>query len=236
MASLPFADVATIAGSGPILVLAPHPDDESLGCGGLIAQACAAGIEVHVAILTDGSMSHPNSAAFPAQRLLALREAEAADAVAELGLPPGRLLFLRYQDAAAPRWGKSLRNAGDRLATVIRERGIATVFASWRHDPHCDHLAAHRIAARACRLAGARHLSYAVWGWTLPPARILPRTPVRGWRLEVSDTLPVKRRAIACHRSQMTDMITDDPAGFTVPPGLLALCDRPFEAFLRNPS
>ena len=71
MASLPFADVATIAGSGPILVLAPHPDDESLGCGGLIAQACAAGIEVHVAILTDGSMSHPNSAAFPAQRLLA---------------------------------------------------------------------------------------------------------------------------------------------------------------------
>ncbi len=235
MAALPFSEIATIAGPGPILVLAPHPDDESLGCGGLIAQACAAGIEVYVAVLTDGSMSHPNSAAFPAPRLTAVREAEAANAVAELGLPAGRLLFLGYKDAAAPRWGKALRDAGDRLATVLRDRRIETVFASWRHDPHCDHLAAHRIAARACRLTGARLLSYAVWGWTLPPARFLPRTPVRGWRLDVRDTLAVKRRAIARHRSQMTGMIADDPAGFTVPPSLLALCDRPFEAFLQNP-
>ena len=235
MATLPFANLSTIAGPGPVLVLAPHPDDESLGCGGLIAEACAAGVEVYVAILTDGTMSHPGSREYPGPRLRAIREAEATGAVAALGLPPGRLMFLAYKDAAAPRWGKPLRDAGDRLATVLRLRGIATVVASWRHDPHCDHLAAHRIAARACRLTGARHLSYAVWGWTLPPGRPLPRTPVRGWRLDVTGSLDAKRRAIACHRSQMTGMISDDPAGFTVPQTLLDLCTRPFETYLRNP-
>ena len=125
--------------------------------------------------------------------------------------------------------------AGDRLATVLRARGIGTVFATWTHDPHCDHLAAHRIAARACRLTGARHVSYAVWGWTLPSGQRLPWARIRGWRLDVASTLPAKRRAIACHRSQMTGMITDDPAGFVLPAGLLAICERPFESFLRNP-
>ena len=232
MAALPFADAADITGPGPFLVLAPHPDDESLGCGGLIAQAAA---KAHIAILTDGSMSHPNSRSHPAARLAALRAAEAVDAAAVLGLPPGRLLFLGYRDAAAPRWGKVLREAGDRVAHIIRSRGIRTVFASWRHDPHCDHLAAHRIAARACRLTGARHLSYAVWGWTLPPDGALPRCRTRGWRLEITRALPAKRRAIACHRSQMTRLIADDPGGFTLPATLLDLCGRPFETFLQNP-
>ena len=67
----------------------------------------------------------------------------------------------------------------------------------------------------------------------MPPDRKLPWTRVRGARLNVAAELAVKRRAIACHRSQMTPLITDDPAGFTVPRVLLDLCDRPFEAFLR---
>ena len=235
MAALPFADVRTICGPGGLLVLAPHADDESLGCGGLIAQAVAAGVPVHVAVLTDGSKSHPNSLTYPAPRLAALRQREAADAVAILGVAPERLCFLGYPDTAAPRSGRRLRAAADRLAALARQRGIGTLVASWRHDPHCDHLAAHRIAARASRQAGLRHLSYAVWGWTLPDARWLGRVAVRGWRLDVRGQLETKRRAIAAHRSQVTGMITDDPAGFRLPAGLLALCDRQFETFLCNP-
>ena len=235
MAALPFGDLATIAGPDPFLVLAPHPDDESLGCGGLLAQACAAGLDAHVAILTDGTMSHPNSRSYPAARLQAVRQAEAAAAVATLGLGPGRLLFLGHPDAAAPRCGTALRRAGDALAAVLRARRIGRVFASWRHDPHCDHLAAHRIAARACRLTGARHVSYAVWGWTLPASTPLPRTHVRGWRLAIKGELARKQAAIACHRSQMTGLITDDAAGFSLPAGLLEACERPFESYLRNP-
>lgn len=234
MAALPFADVATITNRRPVLVLAPHADDESLGCGGFIAQACAAGEDVHVAILTDGCQSHPHSSAYPPAWLKALREQEAAEATATLGLPPGRLAFLEYADGAAPRRGQPLRDAASRLAGHARARGIATVCASWQHDPHPDHVAAHRITALAARLAGLRHVSYAVWGWTLPRTTWLPREPIRGIRLDITANLAVKRRAIACHRSQMTDLIPDGQDVFRVPPGLLELCDRPFETFLWN--
>ena len=234
MAALPFADVKAITGGKPTLILAPHSDDESLGCGGFISQACAAGEQIDVAILTDGTKSHPSSRSHPAARLKTLRETEAAQATSVLGLPEGRLCFLEYPDAAAPRYGARLAAAGERLARLLRDRGIGTVCASWRHDPHCDHLAAHRIVSHAARLTGCRHLSYAVWGWTLPPTTWLPRVPVAGVRLDIAGNLAVKRRAIACHKSQITGMISDDPAGFRLPQMLLDICDRPFETYLFN--
>ena len=233
-AAFPFADLATIVGEQPILILAPHPDDESLGCGGLIAQACAAGAEVHVAVLTDGTQSHPHSPSHPAARLKALREDETRDATAVLGLPPERLHFLEYPDTLAPRRGQPLRDAGQRLAEFVTSMKIGTVFSSWEHDPHCDHLAAHRVTVEASRLKHFRHLSYAVWGWTLPDTKWLKRVKLQGYRLNVMPNLPVKRQAISCHRSQMTDLISDDATAFRLPEHLLALCDRPFEAFLMN--
>ena len=235
MAQLPYSDVSAITAAGPLLVLAPHPDDESLGCGGLIAQACAAGAQVHVAILTDGAGSHPNSRDYPPARLKALRETEAAEAVATLGLPPNRLHFLGYPDTAAPLRGPALLQAAQRLARLAAEHDIATVLSSWEHDPHCDHVSAHRIAALASALGGFQLMSYAVWGWTLGPDTWLPRERISGLRLDISPNLPAKRRAIACHRSQ-TGMIADDPAGFELPQALLDLCNRPFEAFLRRPA
>src|SRR5437762_1448664 len=66
--SLPLAGLDRISGGRPLLVLAPHPDDESLGCGGLIAESCARGGTVHVVILTDGTRSPPNSKTHPAAR------------------------------------------------------------------------------------------------------------------------------------------------------------------------
>ena len=93
--SLPVADYDAMTGAEPVLVLAPHADDESCGCGGLIAEACARGREIAVTVLTDGTGSHPHSRAYPAPRLRALREAEAREAVAALGLEP--------ESAALPR-------------------------------------------------------------------------------------------------------------------------------------
>ncbi|MFZ1431665.1 MAG: PIG-L family deacetylase [Geminicoccaceae bacterium] len=72
-----------------VVVVAPHPDDESLGCGGLIAACCAHGIEVRLLVLSDGTGSHPNSRRYPADRLRDLREAELEQATSILGLPAG---------------------------------------------------------------------------------------------------------------------------------------------------
>jgi LmbE family N-acetylglucosaminyl deacetylase len=61
----------------PFIIIAPHPDDDSLACGGLIAEACREGLRGKVVIVSDGAGSHPNSKAYPPDRLRALREEEA---------------------------------------------------------------------------------------------------------------------------------------------------------------
>ena len=87
MRALPVADLEALTGDGPLLVLAPHPDDESLGCGGIIAEARARGHAVYVTVVTDGTASHPGSRTHTAARLQAVREKEVQAAVAELGVP-----------------------------------------------------------------------------------------------------------------------------------------------------
>src|ERR1700759_4483419 len=83
---LPCGDLDDIIGEGTCVILAPHPDDESLGCGGLIATCAAAGRPPLVVILTDGAGSHPHSRMFPPDRLRACRAREVRTAVGMLGL------------------------------------------------------------------------------------------------------------------------------------------------------
>lgn len=240
MEALPLAPLTAILGGFyPPLILAPHPDDESLGCGGLIAEACAQGLGPYVLVVTDGTGSHPNSRAYPAPRLRALREAEARAAVAALGLPPDRIGFLGLRDTAAPRAGEAFRAAVAAIMDALREQECRVILGPWRHDPHADHEATHAMAAAAALRAGVQHLAYPVWGWTLPAETVLGGSAPAGYRLDIARHLPAKRRALAAHASQHGGVVTDDPGGFTLPPGLLAQFGRPFETFLLetpNPS
>jgi LmbE family N-acetylglucosaminyl deacetylase len=231
MAALPVADLATILGGKDPLVLAPHPDDESLGCGGLLAAVGARGA---VLVVTDGSGSHPNSRRHPAERLRAVREDEARAAVSELGLPPERLGFLRLPDTAAPAAGPAFEAAVDAIVAALARLRCGVVLGPWRHDPHGDHKAVHRMAAAAAARAGVAHLAYPVWGWTLPPEAWLEGAAPVGWRLDVSAGLAAKRRAVAAHRSQHSGLIDDDPSGFQMTPAFRALFETEFETFLRE--
>jgi len=231
MRALPLGDLDSIVGAGTVLILAPHADDESLGCGGLIAECCARGRPPVVLILTDGVGSHPNSRAYPPDRLRATREAEARRAVASLGLAADRIGFLALPDTAAPHDGPPFERAVATVSAHARAAGCTAIAASWRYDPHCDHLAAHCIAAAVAQATGMRHIAYPVWGWTLPPDEIVDGD-IRGFRLDVARHLPAKRRAIAAHRSQIGGLITDDPSGFQLPAHLLSIFDDAHEVFL----
>ena len=234
MAALPILPFEAKFGAAPLLILAPHPDDESLGCGGLIAEACARGQPPTVAVLTDGTMSHPNSRAYPSDRLRMVREAEAVAATALLGLPRDRLSFLGYRDTQAPCEGATLQQAADRLAQLIEAGGCDTVVTSWQHDPHCDHEAAAAIARLACDMTGARLLAYPVWGLTLPPDQAIDQNAIEGFRLDVTRHVKRKRAAILAHQSQYAGLIEDDPGGFQMQPGFMALFLSGSEVFLEH--
>lgn len=233
LAALPVRDLDSIDGGRGALVLAPHPDDESLGCGGFIAEACRRGRPPVVLVLTDGAGSHPTSRSHPAPVLRRVRESEARAAVSELGLPPGRIGFLGLRDTAAPTAGPAFDAAVAAVLDAHARGGCGPILAPWEHDPHRDHEAAHLMAVAAARHAGVPHLAYPVWGWTLPDDRPLPGPAPDGARLHIASHLPAKRRAIAAHASQHAGLIRDDPAGFCLPPHLLAVFDRPHETFLR---
>lgn len=233
MRELPVAGLEAILGGRRPLVLAPHADDESLGCGGLLAQAAAAGSRPGVLVLTDGAGSHPRSVRYPPARLRAVRETEAQAAVAILGVE--RIGFLGLPDTAAPVAGAEFEAAVERIVAVAREWGCEVLLAPWRHDPHCDHEAAHLMASAAAARAGLGHLAYPVWGWTLDAAMTLEGPAVAGWRLDVSEQRIVKERAIGAHRSQYAGLVDDDPGGFQLEAGFLDLFAGRFETFLSAP-
>jgi len=231
--ALPFADIDVIC-NGKVMVLAPHPDDETLGCAGLIAEACRLGRPPIVVILSDGAASHPQSQSYPPERLRTIRAAEVEKAVAILGLPPENLKMLGLPDTHVPRDGTAFDTVVADLADVSCREGCGTICASWQHDPHIDHEATDLIARAVARVIGARLLSYPVWGWFLAPDMILPDQTPRGWRLNIEAHLGAKRRAIAAHESQYGGLITDDPTGFRFPAELLGRANRSYEVYLSS--
>ena len=234
---LPLRPSASAEALGRVLVVAPHPDDESLGCGGLLALLARAGLSPEVAFVTDGAQSHPNSAAYPPARLRAVREAEALDALQHLGLPAAAAHFLRYPDSALPpRGSTAFAAAVQETIALLRRVRPDTVLVAWRRDPHCDHEGAWRLFREAVGQLDMderpRWLEYPVWAWAHASTDRAPcASDGRAWRLDVAGVLDQKRAAIDAHRSQL-GLITDDPGGFTLPADFLPLFLRPWELFI----
>jgi LmbE family N-acetylglucosaminyl deacetylase len=232
--SFPFRPLREMLEDQPFIVIAPHPDDESLACGGLLAEACRQGLRGKVVVVSDGVGSHPNSKAYPPDRLRSLREEEARQAAAELGLKPEDILFLGLPDRFVPSEGEEAERAIGAIADCAREIGARSLFVSWRHDPHCDHEASYQIARAVQRRFGKLRLfEYVVWGHTLPPSTEVD--PIGGFRVQVDqEALEKKRRAVAAHRSQTTNLIDDDPDGFRFTQSGLARFDLPYEFFFES--
>jgi LmbE family N-acetylglucosaminyl deacetylase len=224
---------------GSILVVAPHPDDETLGCGGLLALLASGRNSPRVWIVTDGANSHPASFTHPPTRLASIREQETRDALKVLGIPDIDVEFLRFPDCGLP----AADTPGFEAATLALRQRLAsrlpdTLLIPWRRDPHCDHEATWRLLTKA--VAGLRQrpriLEYPIWAWEHPASEIAPTEgEAIAWRLDISPVLGLKRDAIAQHQSQLGILIQDDPNGFSLEPRMLAHFLRPWELFLEPP-
>lgn len=229
---------STVAEWGKTIVFAPHPDDESLGCGGAIALLRKFGVSVSVVTTSDGTLSHPNSKKFPSEKLRELRETEMKNALRALGVDENKVSFLRYRDRSVPDKNASDFDAAvERIIEVLDETKPQTILAPWRRDPHPDHRATWQIVHAALEKANSksRLIEYPIWLWELAEENDLPQEGKTNlWRLDISEVLAAKQNAIAEHRSQTTDLIDDDPQGFRLTPELLLLFATAYEVFLEE--
>ncbi|WP_082115952.1 PIG-L deacetylase family protein [Hymenobacter terrenus] len=227
-----------IASLGSTLVVAPHPDDEALGCGELLALLRQVGQPVATALASDGTMSHPASQLFPPSARRAVREAEFRHALTILGVENTEPLLLGLPDSQVPATisDASFTEAVAQLRAFLDDQQPATVLVPWRRDPHPDHRATSYWlqAALAAMPHPPRRLEYVVWAWERVTPADLPNVAdkVSGFRLDVRAVAAQKQQAIAAHHSQVAPGIfTDDEDGFLLSEKMLEHITGPYEVF-----
>lgn len=232
ISALPIQTAASVANWGKTLVVAPHPDDESLGCGGAIALLRERQIEVKVLTLSDGTLSHPNSKKYPPEKLRDLREREMLAALEVLGVNAENAEFFRYPDRRVPNENSAdYENAVARCRDYLNQHQPQTIFVPWRRDPHPDHRAAFSLINRAN--GNSRIIEYPIWLWEIAESTDAPRfDEVIAWRLDIGKVSETKQRAIRAHRSQTTDLIDDDPHGFRLTEEILENFASDHEVYL----
>ncbi len=230
-------DATKLRALSPLLFIIPHPDDEVLGCGGLIAEASDRRLDVRIVYLTDGAGSHRGSPSWPPQRLANTRRAEALNALEILGVAPDGVLFLDWPDAAPhPPRSRAFRRS---VETVFRWRHASparSVWAPYKDEGHCDHQAAW-LLARAIRHRRTTPtpmlFEYLVWGWN--EKGIGEKLEDRcAWSLPCAHQIPRRRRALACHATQLGTVIHDAVESFALPEALTAVTDCPSEIYLER--
>lgn len=218
----------------PALVLAPHPDDETLGCGGLIATAASLGLCLKLAFLTDGGGSHLGSPTWTRERLERTRKQEAREAVRCLGASHSDIDFLRWPDGDPyPNESAEFEETVRRLESWVSGCELRSIWATWAREPHADHRAAAAVADTLAQRLSPQpaRMSYLVWGWQLPELADAPSAK----RLACAESIGRRRKALACHRTQTSDLVQDAVEGFCIPPELAALTDEPEEYYLPCP-
>lgn len=198
------------------LIIAPHPDDETIGAYGLIRALKARAARVRVLIVPDGAGSHPASNRWPRRRLIAERQSESLAAMRRIGVMAGDVTFLGLADGGLDR-GDSTRTTLRRAATRY-SYDLLVIPAD--DDDHPD----HRAVAAAFRRSPARRVEYLVW----PNRQTASRRATHS--LSLGQRVAAKRGAIQRYRTQM-GAITDDPGGFAISRGELAGFARPVERF-----
>lgn len=171
-----------------LLVLAPHPDDEVIGCGGVVAHHLRDGRQVDVVVATDGAAAGD----------AATRETESKNAMALLAGSNKKpaIRFLRFADRAL---GDDLQSLRDRLAAILFETKPDLILAPSPIEIHPDHLALSRALCDVIQidpslfadLATARIAFYEVSQTIRPNALV-----------DISDVADAKYAAIAAHESQ----------------------------------
>lgn len=209
------------------MVFSPHQDDETLGCGGIIALKRALGVPVEVIFLTDGRYGRPDW--ITPETITDIRQEEATKALNILGIASSETYFLNQIDG-------SLQNLTDdqrqyivaQLAQRLQSFMPEEIYVPHRKDVHGDHEATYELVQEAIASSGIQVeiLQYPIWMlWQNPLSFDLNFQDIGApYRLAIDSVKDTKKRAIETYSSQMPGL----------PTGFLQRFFLPYEIFFKN--
>ena len=217
-----------------LVVVAAHPDDESLGAAGIIARSARRGIPVDVLVVTDGEGSHPDSPTAAPVELAVLRRRELTEALARLGVGAAAggaaPRFLGLPDGGTDEHRAAIeRQLRDLLAAA---EGRALVLSPWAGDGHRDHRVVGEIVADVCARLGIRSRAFPIWLWHWGRPDDVPWADLE--RLDLDpESVRAKRAATDAHVSQTAPLSAAPGDEAMLHAGMQEHFARDFEVLVR---
>jgi LmbE family N-acetylglucosaminyl deacetylase len=188
-----------------ILVVAPHPDDDLIGCGGSMIRHLRNGHPLTVTYMTSGdagSLRHTK------ENLTEIREREARQAAKILGI--NELIFLRNADG----YLQYNQNNLVRLINLIREKKPEIIYIPHHRDKHRDHRTTYALATEALRRAGGPWFQECEGSpWTVDTIlcyEVWTTLQEISYVENITEFMPLKLEAIRQHQSQIRDIAYDE--------------------------
>ncbi len=204
-------------------MVAPHPDDETLGCAATIMRKIDSGAGVSLVVVSGGGGWPPERSS---AENVTVRAAELAAACEVLGLPHDEVTSLDLPDGHL---AESEEGIADALADALRAGCYEELLVTSPTDPHSDHAAVGRAAASVVAGTGTRLLTYPIWQWERPrPWLRLALASSRPQLISTSGYVDRKLATIACYPSQLADM---SDVNFGLSPAFLARFTGKHEIF-----
>ncbi|HEY0340031.1 MAG TPA: PIG-L family deacetylase [Steroidobacteraceae bacterium] len=206
--------------AGPLVVVSPHPDDETLGAGGLIhTWAVTRGLPVLIVSVTDGEAACPEVTG-----LAAIRRRELAAAQQDLGPTGIAIIHLQLPDGHVREHRQELADALDSIAP---DGPRATIVAPFEQDGHPDHDATSEVAKEVARRHDTTFAQYPIWAWHQATRAIFATRDVGRFMLT-----PAAHRAKQSAIRRFQSQLRDRPGGAIVPAHVLEYFERPHEVFV----
>ncbi len=215
------------AGVERLVVVSPHPDDEVLACGGLMASAHALGREVLVVSVTDGEACYPDQPEWPPERLRDARQLELDRALERLGLAEAPRIAWHVSDGAVAAHEAELQQW---LRAVLREGDL--LLAPWHLDGHPDHEAVGRACAQAAAACGCGLREYPVWGWHWLDPAVAPRVWQGASRFALAPSLLLRKRQAIEEFVTQTGAVRELTSPPILPEYVLRRFQRDYEVLL----
>jgi LmbE family N-acetylglucosaminyl deacetylase len=203
-----------------IVVFAPHPDDETLGCGGAIMKKIKEGYGLFIVFMTNGASGSDYShygmtSGLTRQELKEIRKQEAKNACDILGVDSRNLFFLDFEDRTLMR---NREAAQEKVTEILRMLSPVEVYFPHKKDQNNDHLATNSIVKRSFENLPKQPAKYEYVIWALSEmsrrARFwvsikdkmgtLSEDGSSRVNIDVLEFLRLKRKALDEYKSQTT--------------------------------